>query len=297
MSLLKFKNGLLLGTAIEGAEGAQGGGGVDPAAAAAGGAAPWYGTPDAETVGFLQNRGWDKLPADQAALQAVKSYREAEKHIGAPPDQLLRMPKDAADAEGWKRVYAKLGVPETKDKYDFTGITLADKTPLADKYVGPLRDLSEVLHLNTDSAKALAQGVAKLFDADKAADQAEYDVKLSGEKDVLKKNWGANAGANKIVAENAALKLGVTAEELASLEKTVGYARTMEMFRNIGARIGEDQFVRSDGPAGGVMTREQAEATLKSLENDQLWVAKFNQNDTATVQQWHNLTKLISGVS
>ena len=48
-------------------------------------------------MGFLQQRGWDTKPANEVVFQAIKSYREAAAHIGVPPDQILRMPKDAAD--------------------------------------------------------------------------------------------------------------------------------------------------------------------------------------------------------
>jgi hypothetical protein len=35
-------------------------------------------------LGYLQNRGWDKVDAKTAAINAGKAHREAEKLIGAP---------------------------------------------------------------------------------------------------------------------------------------------------------------------------------------------------------------------
>jgi hypothetical protein len=256
----------------------------------------WYDGADAELIGHLQNRGLDKMTPAAAALSEAKAYREASKLLGAPPDSLLRMPKDAADKDGWQKVYDRMGVPATKDKYDFTGIKFADNKDLDPAFVTTLRDVAADLHLTNDAAKALAQHITKLIDNDEATDQAEYDGKLAVERDTLQKNWGSNSASNKVVAENAARALGVTQEELAALEKTVGYARTMEMFRQVGARIGEDKFIKSEGPAGGVMTVEQAKATLKSLQNDTVWVSKYEAGDIQAGQQFHNLTRLIAGV-
>src|SRR5690348_6393637 len=56
--------------------------------AAAAGTKVWFDGADAETVGHIQNRGLDKLPANEAALAAIKAHREAEKHLGVRADQI-----------------------------------------------------------------------------------------------------------------------------------------------------------------------------------------------------------------
>lgn len=256
----------------------------------------WYAGSDAETTGYLQNRGWDKLPAKDAALAAVKSYREAEKHIGAPPDQILRMPKDAADKEGWAKVHARLGVPADAKEYDFTGVKFTDGTELNPDVANTIRTMAHENHLPKDTAAAVAKAVVKMMETAEEGETASYNQKLELEKGTLRTNWGSNAPAYKVIAENAAKALGVTSEELAALEKVAGYAKVMDMFRNIGSRIGEDKFIASGGGSGGnLITKEQAVAQLASLERDEAWMNKFMAGDAAALQQFDNLTKIKSG--
>src|SRR5437879_5504237 len=110
----------------------------DAAAAAAAAAAAlansntasWHQGADAETLGHIQNRGWQDKPANEVALAAIKAHREAEKLIGVPADQLLRLPVSTADAEAWKPVWQKLGAPVDAAGYDFTPIkTAAGEAP------------------------------------------------------------------------------------------------------------------------------------------------------------------------
>src|ERR1700687_1920968 len=64
---------------------------------------PAYAQFDAETQGMFKNKGWDAKTPAEAAHEAAKSYREAERYLGVPQDQIVLLPKDAADAAGWKQ--------------------------------------------------------------------------------------------------------------------------------------------------------------------------------------------------
>ena len=54
----------------------------------------WYTGANDETVGYIQNKGWNDDP-----MKAVTSYQELEKFRGASEDQLIMFPKDV-EAEG-----------------------------------------------------------------------------------------------------------------------------------------------------------------------------------------------------
>jgi hypothetical protein len=245
--------------------------------------------------GHVANRGWDKLDANTALAQAVKAHREAEKLIGVPAEQVLRLPKDVNDAEGYGRIYKALGAPADAKEYDFSGVKFADNSELNPEFAEGLRGLAAKIHLPKDAAVEVAKWVASTIDSDEQKETAEYATKLATEKDTLIKNWGANAGVNKIVAQNAATKLGVDAEAMSALEKTVGYAKVMEMFRQIGSKIGEDKFVNNgNGPGSDVMTADQAQAKIDLLAKDEGWMAKFNAGDVQATSEFDNLTKLIT---
>lgn len=255
----------------------------------------WFGGYDADTQAHIATRGWDKLPVDQAVAQAVKAHREAEKMIGVPAEQLLRAPKDGNDKENLAKIYARLGVPADPKEYDFSGLKHKSGDDVKPEFVENVRALAAKYNLPKDVAKSLAADLIAENDTRTEAQTAEYTAKLATEKETLKTNWGANTQANMIVAQNAAQKLGVTAEHIAALEKAVGYAGVMEMFRKIGAATGEDKFVTNGGQGGGAMTKEQAQQKLDALQKDTIWMEKFNKGDTAAVQEFHNLTRLVCG--
>ena len=53
-------------------------------------------------------------------MSGPEHYREAEKLIGAPASQLLRLPADPSkDMDGMKAVWQRLGAPSDAKEYDF----------------------------------------------------------------------------------------------------------------------------------------------------------------------------------
>lgn len=262
--------------------------------------APWHEGVQGDELGYIQNRGWDKLSAKDATLAAIKSYREVEKFTGVPADQLLRLPKDINDKAGWATLREKTGVPIVngevdKTKYDFSALKFADGTALDEKTVERFRDMAAASALTKDGAVAVAQAIVKSMDETKANDAAAYELKLGDEKKQLATSWGGQAAANKVIAENAAAALGVNPEAVALLEKSVGYSAVMEMFLKIGQKIGEDKFV-SNGAGGGTLSREQASDTLKQRMLDTAWVAKLDAGDSITMKEFDNLTRIKAGV-
>lgn len=256
--------------------------------------APWYQGADAEMVGHLQARGLDKKTAAEAALSEAKAYREAAKLIGAPPESMVRIPKEANDAEGWAKVHERLGVPSDPAKYDFSGVKFADGSALTEDFAKELRASVAAAKLSVDGAKEVAKFVVKQIETQEAQETAEYASKLAVEKDTLKKNWGSNFNQNLVVAQNAAKTLGIQPDEITALESQIGYSRVMEMLRNIGARTGEDKFITNQA-TGLAMTKETAQAELALLANDTDFYQKYQRGDVISVQRFNDLTRIAAG--
>jgi len=265
------------------------------AAAAAAAQKPWFDGADAETVGYLQNRGWDKAEPKVVALSAVKAHREAEKLIGAPADKIVRLPKDGNDAAGITELRTKLGVPADAKGYDFSAVKNADGSALDAKLTEALGTTFHANGVPKDAAPSIARDITKYLAATTADTAAKTEQAIAQEKDALKANWGNNFNTNMLVARQAAATLGFEPEVIAALEKSSSYSKVMEMFRNIGSRIGEDTFVRSRAPgSNGVMTSEQAKATLAERKADRVWVDKLQAGDAVTRQEFDTLTRMIS---
>lgn len=259
--------------------------------------AAWHaGKVDATMVGHWQNKGWDVNDPVAVATSATKAHMEAEKFIGAPANEMLRMPKPE-DSAGRAAFWQKLGAPATPEGYDFAGLKTADGKDLDPNFITAMR----TTFANMNAPKALADEAAKAFvkyEGDRAAAAAaENAATLATARAELDKNWGANKAANLIVAQNAIRALGIKPEAVAALEGVAGYGAVMDMFRNIGTKIGEASFISNpsgQGGGSGVMTKDSAKARLDELKADSGWRTKLMQGDIATNREFQNLTTLMA---
>lgn len=267
--------------------------------------APWHSTINAteagfsgdaaasELAGYLKNRGYDAMTPDKAVALAIKSHREAEKLVGAPANEILRMPKDANDQEGWQRFNARVGVPADAKEYDFSAVKLTDGTALDDGFIAALAPALKDARVPKDAAPAVAKAIVNFLEKSELAETNESVTALQNEKEALGIKWGSNVEANLMIARQTAKTLGVTPEQIAAAEKVLGYSNIMEMFRNIGTKIGEDSFVKNPSPGGsGVMSKDQAAAQLAERQNDQEWVGKLLAGDPTVTKEFHNLTQI-----
>ena len=257
---------------------------------------PWFDTFDAETKGYLQNKGLDKKTALEAVVEISKFHREAEKFVGAPANELLRLPKDP-NAPEWKGVYERLGKPKEATEYDFASVKRAGDKPLDQALTDTLRQAAFDSNMSKEAATRLAANVVKHLDGVESATAADKAAALATEKKSLNDNWGVNAAANMVVAKAAAAALGVSPEAVAALESVVGYSKIMEMFRTIGTKIGEDRFVQSSGGQGNVMTRDQAVAEKNALKADKNWVTRYINGGVEEKKKMDALDRIIVGIS
>lgn len=265
---------------------------------------PWYeGKADAETIGWLQNKGWDKDPAT-GAIAAAQAHREAQKLIGVPPEQIVRWPKDASDSAGWQIVYDRLGVPKEAKDYDFSTVKNAAGEALAPALADTIRATAASNKLTKDAAAALAQSVVKHMDSVQTSAKADLAANVLAEREALDKSWGKNRDANLFVANATLQKLAAAAgmdETKAkaawdALSKVggIGAAAAMEMLRVVGSKMGEGRFVESGGPGGDnmPMTREAAIAEIGSLKQDKAFGKRLLEGGTEERKRWDALHKI-----
>lgn len=256
----------------------------------------WYAGLDDTTKGYVTNRGLgDKSPAEAFAA-AAKAHREAEAFIGAPADQLLRLPKEAGDVDGWKAVWQRLGAPAAPEGYDFSALKRAGDQPVEAALTDALRTAAATANLPVAAAQTVATSVIQALDAQAATQAGERTAALETSRAALKANWGQNYEANQFIAKQAAQALGVAPEAVAALEGVVGYDKVMEMFRVVGTKIGEDKFVTTGGNnSGGVMTQEAAQERLNELKTDKEWTKRFLDGGSAENKEFKALTTLAYG--
>lgn len=262
----------------------------------------WFtGKVDKEIVDSWTAKGYDLNDPVKVATELTKAYKNAEGLLGRPKDQLIYVPTDfAKEPDAVKAAFQRLGAPVDAKDYDFPALK-NDKGEVTDPALADvLRTVSAANHLPKTAAAAIADAVVKHVAAAETADAAEEAAALTTERATLAKNWGVTPerlqeAPNMVVAKAAAAALKVTPEVLNALEKTVGYAKTMEMFREVGARMGEDKFIKTevDGKTQ-VASKEAALARRATLMKDTAWAARVSAGDTAAVRELTDLNTIIS---
>jgi len=261
-------------------------------------AAPWYeGKADADTIGWLQNKGWDKDPVI-GAIEAAKAHRSAQQFLGVPADQLLRLPKDATDEAGWATVRQRLGAPKEAKEYDFTGVKFADGSELDQAFTDRMRNALLKAGTPKDAAPGVVKEVVGFMDA---ADKAEADARAAtrqSQRTDLAREWGNNAEFNRLTAMQGARRAVGSDDEaakvIASMEDAIGYKATMEFWRKIGSGTTEDTFVES-GHGGNPVTMNGAKARITELQADPEWTARYLKGMPKEKAEMDNLMQLLYG--
>jgi hypothetical protein len=241
----------------------------------------------------MENRGFHAKQPHEVAYELSKEVRAQQAAMGAPADRLLRLPDPGGDMGP---VWQKLGRPVDAKGYDLSGVKFATGEDLGAPFVEAFQKAAFDNGLPAAAAQSMAKEFAKFIDGQEASENATRSGAIQQSRDALKANWGGNFEANMFIAKQAATALGVTPEQVASLENAVGYDKVMDMFRNIGTKIGEDKYVAGTRPSGSnIMTRDQAVSRLTELKRDDAWQKRLLAGDNETLQTFKGLTTLIAG--
>lgn len=282
------------GTTQGGTGSTQGSGQTPPA---------WYATLDAEHVGHIQTRGWDKLDPAAAALEAIKGHVSATRMVGVPAEQLLRLPKDQTDSEGWRGVWQRLGAPQDPKDYAFEGVDMGE-SGATNSFVDTLRQTAAALNMPKAMAAEVAKGVSKWIADRVAASDTEIAANVKAGDDAIKTSWGRDYEAHNFVAERGqqalATRLG---ERLApQLDQAMTVLREAglgelgrEMMRVVGVGLGEDKFVSGGNSGRPAMTREMAVARKAELMADRQWAGRYVSGDSDARKEMAALNLIAAG--
>jgi hypothetical protein len=267
--------------------------------------ANWFdGKPEAaEIIAHAQNKGWDVKDPAALALAAGKAHLSAEKLIGVPPNELVRLPKDKSDEAGWKNVWNRLGTPSDPKEYDFPTLKGTDGKPTNEALDGMLRAAFAKTNMTKDAAAELSQTFAKYLTDQSAATAAQKTAALIDGRAALAKEWNTTPERLQespfmLAAKNAAAALKITPDAINALESTIGYEAVMRMLANISTKIGEDKFTGNNEPGGskpGLMSKDQAKDLLSSLRRDPAWTKRYLEGGFEEGRKMTELLTIIGG--
>ncbi len=185
--------------------------------------APWF--PDAQKA-YVEGKGW-KSPAD-----VLTSYTALETLMGADKaGRTVVLPKDANDTEGMKLFRAKLGVPESPDKYELPA-------PPGEGGANLIKEASGWFH-EAGIPKTAAQAITAKWNTHIEGLIKAAQDKAKGEShaqlEALKAEWGQSFDKNAEFARRFLKAAGWDDAKMAAYEATFGTAVMLKDFFQWGA--------------------------------------------------------------
>lgn len=160
----------------------------------------WKDVPDVGTLAtrYLDTRKpfAEMLPKDIAGEATFKDIRDldglargyhgAQKLLGVPKDQLLRLPTDDKP-ESWAPIYDKLGRPEKADAYK---LTLPDGVTMNTEAAKPIFEKAHELGISQKQLDGLYGTLLGVATKNGEAAKAKSDGELAAASSALKTEWG-----------------------------------------------------------------------------------------------------------
>lgn len=267
--------------------------------------APWFSTLDADHQAHVTAKGWNALEPAAAAAEAAKAHFEAQKLMGVPADQLIRVPKDAADPN-YQAIYDRIvgmNTPKTPEEYKFDGIKFKDGSDLAPEDVKWVRDLAVKYKLPVNAAAGIAADLAARTDNDTATSTAASETTKAANNVALRQAWGADYDQKVFSATRAGEAIGFTSDVLAYMASlgSEAYVKNMNALVSLGNQMQEAVLLRgSGGQSRDVTTNlsaDEAENRLVANMKDPEWRKKAlsgEGGENGPYGEWKKLTEIIA---
>jgi hypothetical protein len=252
--------------------------------------ATWLEGFDADTKSWVSGKGWDKLDASSVLPELVKGYRGAERTLGVPADQILRLPGKDAKPEDWRPVWQKLGAPDKPEGYEI-------KAPEGDP--GEFLKTATGWFHELGIPKPMAQGLAAKWN-EFAQTQAEaagaaWDSRFDKEMGELKTEWGQDFDKNRDLARRVEKATGLQVEQLQGVERALGPKAYQQFLARFGAALGEHRFVGGEGEKTFSMSADAAKARIAELGKDEAFKKKLMGGDVDAKAEWTKLHEAAFG--
>jgi len=222
----------------------------------------WFDKLDADTRAWAANKGYDKMSPDDIAANVAKSYRNLEQVSKLDGSKVLRAPETHDE---FMAMAPKLGMPADPAEYE---MPVPEGTTADKDFEAWARKSFHEIGLTKAQAAKLATSYNELFAAE-VTRQTEALAERTRAQDVaLQKEWGAAHKDNVAIAAAGSRALGLTREQVAALQSTLGYDGLMKTMHQIGVKIGDPTFVTNGVPGGRALAPADAQAEIRRLQQD-----------------------------
>ena len=234
-------------------------------------AQPWYAAiPEEPARKHVEAKGF----ANPAEL-ALSNYNLTRLQTGDP--NVVALPPADATEDQTREFYSKLGVPESADGYD--DVFKFDGIEVNDDMVGFGKDAFHKANLTPAQARTVAEEWNKFSTESTAAQVEMFQKANTQELNELETRWGADINANKEAGKRVVDALGLDTKLIERVEASIGSAAVVELLASIGRKSDEGGFlgaqVQPDPNNPATMTKEQAQARIRTLQGDKDFQAKY----------------------
>jgi hypothetical protein len=223
-------------------------------------------------------------------VQALaKSYVHGQKLIGK--DKIV-IPDKFATEDDWQKIYQKLGVPESVDKYDL-------KVPetIDEDFVKGFKDLAVKTGIHPKQAEKLFDFYGKYVEG--VIQNNESENKRAFEESIgnLKKEWGQ--GYDKKIQAASGLFKSLADEETTKFfnESGVGNNPTViKLFAKLAEQLGEDKFVNATNIGSMGLTPAEAQTKINQIYGNKDH-PYFNKSHPSHQDALKEMSKLFDAIS
>lgn len=258
-------------------------GGTAPGAGEGANPTPWHAQ---DHSALVTGKGW-KTPDD-----ALKSYSELEKHIGLPPDRLIRLPEpgkldDAGRSDIFKRIgYEPPSMPKAPEKWEDYGVAPREGTP--PEYTSSILQAAHKAGVTKEQLASIVEANDSFLSAHqksaKDAEDALVNDRLKAADAAIDERYKDKAGEMRELMTREAARLGYDPDGLKATEEALALAgdKSLVSFRNLLADVAE---ARRESPLHRGATQlsldsSGAKARLAELSKNPDWVAKATERGT-----------------
>lgn len=237
----------------------------------------------------LKDKGyWE--PVKTANLDTVlKNYGHAQERLG----RSVTVPDNPSDAEGWSKVYGKLGRPETPDGYKYE-LPQVEGINWDNQKVKEFHKAAHEMGLTNTQVEHFAKWVANDVKAT-LDDHVEKGMRKAAETEAfLKREYGPNYEMNIGIAKRASnMFFGneATEELFATMPEPI-----VKGLVKLGQQLNEDKAFGSNPPEmHGVVSKEAAIKKIGEIMGDRkhpYWGNPADPNTKAALQEVEDLHKI-----
>ena len=222
----------------------------------------------------------------------AKSYINATKMIGQ--DKIV-IPTKNSSQETWDEAYAKLGRPESADKYALDA--KSDVVPFDETAIKSFAEQSHKLGLNNKQA----QGILEFYknNMEGSAQQAKIDTETaqSQAEQELRQEWGRDFDG-KVKQAGALAKANINPEvldmTLSNGTRLGDHPEIIKGFAKIAGMMSEDKIVATESENVNTVTDIETEISAITNDTDGPYWNKQHPDHDKAVQQVYTLREMLN---